>query len=123
MERPPLFVRTVDSIIEASGSIPATTAAMFIVIVWLCGLPFVQGGISNNTYQLLINTFTTIITFVMVFYVQAGSNRDMKALHAKLDALMEALEDVPDDLVGLEQRRQKEIKSVQAELRDKATGE
>ena len=67
-----------------------------LVAVWFVGGIFV--GLANNTYQLVINTGTTIITFLMVFIIQNTQNRDGSAVQAKLDAQSEVLRRVADKL-------------------------
>jgi low affinity Fe/Cu permease len=62
-----------------------------VVLAWLLGGFFVTNEFSNNTYQLLINTGTTIITFWMVFIIQNTQNRDGRAMQSKLDAQSEVI--------------------------------
>jgi low affinity Fe/Cu permease len=66
------------------------------VTVWFVGGIFV--GLANNTYQLVINTGTTIITFLMVFIIQNTQNRDGSAVQAKLDAQSEVLRRIAEKL-------------------------
>jgi low affinity Fe/Cu permease len=70
----------------------------------------------NTNYQLLINTTTTIVTFVMVFIIQSTQNRDGRALQTKLDAILTAIEGDHEDLMGLEDLPEKIIKQVQEEV-------
>src|SRR3954452_942481 len=73
------------------GSFPAILLSFFVVAIWFaCGW-LVNGRFGNDTYQLVINTGTTIITFWMVFIIQNTQNRDGRAMQAKLDAQSEAL--------------------------------
>ena len=67
-------------------------AAVAVLVVWACTGPLL--GFSN-TWQLVINTGTTIVTFLMVFIIQNTQNRDSAALHLKLDAVTRELEVVP----------------------------
>jgi low affinity Fe/Cu permease len=108
-----------------------------VVAVWTAGGFVVAGGFGNNTYQLVINTGTTIITFWMVFIIQNTQNRDGRAMQAKLDAQSEVLRaiatrlDVSDDqelltrLVGVEDAPERVIKEDQDVVRRvaRATGE
>jgi len=93
------------------------------------GGAFVTGHFGNNTYQLIINTGTTIITFLMVFVIQNTQNRDGRALQAKIDAQAEALyaiarhlgvdhhEALLVRLVGVEDAPEADIKHQQGEVR------
>src|SRR5688572_25580080 len=73
------------------GSFPAIVLSVSIITVWFVGGFFVKDGFGNNTYQLIINTATTIVTFLMVFIIQNTQNRDGRAIQTKLDAQNEAL--------------------------------
>ena len=68
------------------GSFPAIVLSFVPVAAWFVGVDFVADHFANNTYQLVINTGTTIITFWMVFIIQNTQNRDGRAIQAKLDA-------------------------------------
>lgn len=91
-----IFARTSSAIL---GSAWAFTAAVVIILVWaLTGPTF---GFSD-TWQLIINTGTTIVTFLMVFLIQNTQNRDAKAVHLKLDEIIRALKGARNELVDLE---------------------
>lgn len=75
---------------NAVGHWVAFAAALSLVVSWLVGGFFV--GFSDTTYQLLINTSTTIITFLMVFLIQSTQNRDNLATNVKLDELIRVTE-------------------------------
>ena len=92
------------------------------------GLLVVPGGFSNQTYQLGLNTVTSIVTYLMVFVIQSAQNRDNRAIHAKLDAHSRALRDIatrlgveqPDDLltlIGLEQAPERQIQHLHDQVR------
>jgi low affinity Fe/Cu permease len=87
------------------GSAFAFVAALAVVGVWALSGPLF--GFSN-AWQLVINTGTTIVTFLMVFLLQSTQNRDTTAIHQKLDELIEATRSAHDDVVGLE-RAPKEV--------------
>lgn len=128
------LTRTISDITGWLGSFPAILASILIVTAWFIGGIFV--GLGNNTYQLVINTGTTIVTFLMVFIIQNTQNRDGKAVQAKLDAQSEVLRrvaetlDIADDedlltrLVGVEEAPETVIESDQEEVRAaaRATG-
>jgi low affinity Fe/Cu permease len=121
--------RAVSKITGWLGSLPAILSALFLVLAWIIGAAFVSGHFDNNTYQLLINTGTTIITFLMVFIIQNTQNRDGRALQAKIDCQNEALYaiahhlGVADDekllvrLIGLEDAPEPEIREEQDKVR------
>jgi low affinity Fe/Cu permease len=83
------FNHATDTVIKALGSPYALLAAVLVIVVWAVTGPIF--GFSD-TWQLVINTGTTIVTFLMVFVIQNGQNRDSKAVHIKLDELITALE-------------------------------
>jgi low affinity Fe/Cu permease len=92
--------RLIDGITEKLGSPIAVLAAIAVVVLWLGGLP--HFGVQDQNYQLLINTGTTIVTFIMVFCVQHTQNKDATAMQLKLDELVRSLEGARDDVAGIE---------------------
>lgn len=92
---------------QITGSWQAFIAAASIVIAWLIGGFFI--GFGNELYQLFINTFTTIITFIMVFLIQSAQNRDTRALQIKLDEIICVLEKADDKLINIEDATDEEI--------------
>jgi low affinity Fe/Cu permease len=84
----------------AAGSWQAFVAACTLVLAWLIGGFFV--GFGSELYQLLINTITTIVTFLIVFLIQGSQNRDTSALHAKVDALICAIKEADDEMIRIE---------------------
>jgi low affinity Fe/Cu permease len=97
-DRSTALTRAVGNITGWLGSFPAILLSFVLVAAWFVGGLFVQGHFSNDTYQLLINTFTTIVTFWMVFIIQNTQNRDGRALQAKMDAQSEVLRRVAERL-------------------------
>ncbi len=90
-----------------SGKTIAFNSALAIIIFWmLSGSVF---GFSD-TWQLIINTATTIVTFLMVFLIQHTQNRESEAIHVKLDELIRAQEGARNDLLDLELMEEKELK-------------
>jgi low affinity Fe/Cu permease len=110
--------RIVSSVTGWLGSFPAIIGSVVVVVLWAAYLPFVKDGFLNTNYQLLINTTTTIVTFIMVFIIQSTQNRDGRALQTKLDAILVAIEGDHDHLMGLEDLPEKAIKKVQVEVRE-----
>ena len=81
------------------GSAWAFASAILIILIWgLTGPTFHY----SNTWQLIINTGTTIVTFLMVFLIQNTQNRDAKAVHLKLDEIIRAIKGARNELVDLE---------------------
>lgn len=91
---------------DATGSWQASLAAVTTILLWLVGGLIFGFG---NTYQLLVNTGTTCITFIMVFLIQGAQNRDTKALHLKLDELLCAVKEANSQLVDIERGTDDEI--------------
>ena len=114
-----VFARKTSNIL---GSAWAFVIAIGIIVVWAAtGHAF---GYSD-TWQLIINTGTTIVTFLMVFLIQNTQNRDAKAVHLKLDELIRALGGARNKLVDLEKLSDDELKSLETEfekLRKRAEG-
>ena len=102
------------------GSAWAFVVAVFIIAIWgLTGPTFHF----SDTWQLIINTGTTIVTFLMVFLIQNTQNRDAKAMHLKLDEIIRALKAARNELVDLEDLSDEELKKIEQqfkELRQKA---
>jgi low affinity Fe/Cu permease len=102
------------------GSAWAFTAAVLVILVWLLTGPTFH---FSDTWQLIINTATTIITFLMVFVIQNTQNRDAKAVHLKLDEMIRALKGARNQLVDLEDLSDDELKKLEEQfqrLRKKA---
>ena len=102
------------------GSAWAFAAAILIIIVWGATGPTFH---FSDTWQLIINTATTVITFLMVFLIQNTQNRDAKAMHLKLDEIIRALKKARNELVDLEDLSDEELRKLEAqfkELRQKA---
>jgi low affinity Fe/Cu permease len=89
--------------------------ALGIIILWAVSGPLF--GFSD-TWQLVINTGTTIVTFLMVFLIQNTQNRDAKALHLKLDELLRAVESARNDLIDIEQAPDEDMAAMQDEYRE-----
>ena len=98
---------------EKVGSVWAFIAALSVVIIWALTGPIF--GFSD-TWQLVINTSTTIVTFIMVFLIQSTQNRDAKAVHLKLDELIRALHGARNRFVDLEQLSEDELTEVAEEF-------
>jgi low affinity Fe/Cu permease len=102
------------------GSAWAFAGAVLVIAVWLLTGPTFH---FSDTWQLIINTATTIITFLMVFLIQNTQNRDAKATHLKLDEMIRALKGARNQLVDLEDLSDEELKNLEEQfqrLRKKA---
>ena len=97
----------------AVGSSWAFIFAVFIIIVWAVTGPMFH---YSDTWQLVINTGTTIITFLMVFLIQNTQNRDAKAIHLKLDELIKGVKGARTSMVNLEQLSDKDLERLQKEF-------
>ena len=91
---------------SAMGRPLAFATALAVVIVWACLGPVFR---YSDTWQLVINTGTTIITFLMVFLIQSAQNRDTEALRIKLDALILALSNVSNAFIDVEELDDEEL--------------
>ena len=104
-----LFTRFANAVARLTGK-PATFALCCLtVVVWGASGPIF--GFSD-TWQLVINTGTTIVTFLMVFLIQNTQNRDGAALQAKLDELIRALEGASNHFVGIEHLTEEELEEI-----------
>jgi low affinity Fe/Cu permease len=113
------FGRMATRVSDAMGSAWAFSVAVVVILVWLVTGPIF--GFSD-TWQLVINTGTTIVTFLMVFLIQNTQNRDAKATELKLDELIRAVADARNQFIGAESepedRLEREKREMEAE-RDK----
>ncbi len=107
------FRRFSNATAAAVGSSWAFICAAAVVVVWAALGPIF--GFSN-TWQLVINTGTTIVTFLMVFLIQNTQNRDSKALHLKLDELLRGVKGARTSMVDLEDLPDQEIARLQQEF-------
>jgi low affinity Fe/Cu permease len=97
---------------RAAGNPIVFALAAGVILLWLITGPLF--GFSD-TWQLIINTGTTIVTFLMVFLIQNTQNRDSEAMHIKLDELIRAVEGAHNALLNLEDLGEKELDSIRAD--------
>ena len=102
-----------------TGQPLAFILAVGVVLIWGVTGPLFH---YSDTWQLVINTGTTIVTFLMVFLIQNSQNRDAAAFQAKLDELLRALETARDDFIGIEHLSVEEIERLRR-LLEEETGE
>ena len=93
----------------ALGSPLATVLSIALVVVWLATGP-VFGY--SDTWQLVINTFTTIVTYVMVFVLQHSQNHDARAMQLKLDELVRAVEGARDEVAQVEEQSDEALEEI-----------
>ena len=101
------FGRAATRVSEAVGSAWAFLAALVVLAMWAITGPIF--GFSD-TWQLIINTGTTIVTFLMVFLIQNTQNRDSKATQLKLDELIRAVSDARNRIIGAEEEDEEQLK-------------
>jgi len=85
--------------------------ALLTIVVWMGSGPFFG---YSDTWQLVINTGTTIVTFLMVFLIQRAQNKDSRAVHLKLNELVAAVKGASNRLINVEGLTEEEIKSLHA---------
>jgi low affinity Fe/Cu permease len=103
---------------RAAGRPAAFALAVTIVVIWACFGPYYHW---SDTHQLVINTSTTIVTFLMVFLIQNTQNRDTEALQVKLDELIRVTEGAHLVLLDLEELDDKQLDKVRATYEKLAT--
>jgi low affinity Fe/Cu permease len=108
------FRRFSSKISTLAGSPWAFSLAILVILVWAVTGPIFH---FSDTWQLVINTGTTIVTFLMVFLIQNTQNRDAKAIHLKLDELIRAVKDARNSLVDLEDVSDEELDRLQEQFK------
>ena len=106
-----VFARKTSSVL---GSAWSFAAAILIIVVWAATGPIFH---FSDTWQLIINTGTTIVTFLMVFLIQNTQNRDAKAVHLKLDEIIRALGKARNEMVDLEELSDEELNNLEQQFR------
>lgn len=104
------FERLSSRVTKAAGSTPAFILAFAVVLAWAISGPFFD---YSETWQLVINTGTTIITFLMVFLIQKSQNKDSLAIQLKLNELVAAHQFASNRLVDVENMTEDELKVIQ----------
>ncbi|QJU60499.1 low affinity iron permease family protein [Sphingomonas sp. AP4-R1] len=108
-----IFTWIASKIAFATGQPLAFVIALGLIALWgLTGPVFHY----SDTWQLVVNTATTIVTFLMVFLIQNSQNRDAAAMQAKLDELIRALADARGQFIGIEHKTEREIEKIRADL-------
>ena len=108
-----IFTALATRIASAAGQPLSFVVAFGLILIW--GISGPLFGYSD-TWQLVINTGTTIVTFLMVFLIQNSQNRDAAAMQAKLDEVIRALDSAREQFIGIEHRSAVEVENIRAAL-------
>lgn len=103
------FAKIAQKLALWAGSPKTFLGAIVLLVLWALSGPFFQ---FNDTWQLIINTSTTIITFLMVFLIQNTQNRDTDILHLKIDELLRATKNAQNAMLGLESLDLKQLEAL-----------
>mgnify|MGYP000964189386 CR=1 FL=1 len=115
-----LFAQLANQVAHWVGKPIAFAIAFATVILWGASGPIF--GFSD-TWQLVINTGTTIVTFLMVFLIQNSQNRDGAAIQSKLDEVIRAIETARNDFIGIEHLTEEELDEIRAACEKQANEE
>lgn len=108
-----LFTLIAGRVAAFAGQPISFIIALSVIAIWsLTGSLFDY----SDTWQLVVNTATTIVTFLMVFLIQNSQNRDSAAMQAKLDELLRAVEQAREQFIGIEHKTDREIEKIRADL-------
>ena len=108
-----LFERIASRVAAAAGQPLAFVLALAIIIGWGVSGPLFGW---SDTWQLVINTGTTIVTFLMVFLIQNAQNRDAAAIQAKLDELIRAIEGARNQFIGIEHLTEEQLEQIRSDI-------
>jgi|SRR5688572_15430226 low affinity Fe/Cu permease len=111
------FTAAASRIALFAGQPVAFIIALALILLWIVTGPLFDW---SDTWQLVVNTATTIVTFLMVFLIQNSQNRDAAAIQAKLDELIRAVHDARNDFIGIEHMTDREIEAIRAALENDA---
>jgi low affinity Fe/Cu permease len=112
-----IFTRIATFTSMAAGQPFTFVLAVSVILVWAVTGPIFDW---SDTWQLIINTGTTIVTFLMVFLIQNSQNRDSAAMEAKLDELLRAVGKAREQFIGIEHLSDKQIELIRAALEKEA---
>ena len=111
------FKEVSDRVTEALGTPWALSASILLILVWAATGPLFK---FSDTWQLVINTATTIVTFWMVFVIQTSQNRQAKALQFKLDELIRSIPGARNRMIEAERQSTRELKREEEEFQKTA---
>ena len=112
------FARLAAKTSVATGSFWAFSAALFVILAWVALGPLFR---FSESWQLVINTATTIVTFLMVFVIQHAQNKEMRAVQLKLSELIAALDGASNRLIDVEDLSERELGHLYARYRHLAS--
>lgn len=118
-----IFHRASTKISNASGKASAFIISVLVIVIWAAVGPIFN---YSDTWQLVINTGTTVVTFLMVFLIQNTQNRDSKSIHLKLDELIRTQKNASNAFMDLDNRTDQELVELEehfAIMSSKVTGE
>lgn len=98
---------------NTAGSPYTFIIAILVIVLWVTSGPMFN---YSDTWQLVINTTTTIVTFLMVFLIQNTQNRDSKAIHLKLDELIKSVKGARDEIIDIEDLPDEVIEEIHKEF-------
>lgn len=107
------FTRVATSVANIAGRPLAFSAAVGLILLWVVTGPIFAW---SDTWQLVVNTATTIVTFLMVFLIQNSQNRDAAALQAKLDEVIRSLSHARNEFIGIEHLTDSQIEMIRLAL-------
>lgn len=108
-----LFRKFAHATSQVAGTSWAFVVAVSLIALWAITGPLFE---FSNTWQLIINTCTTILTFLMVFLIQNTQNRDAQAIHLKLDEIIRSIDAARDDLIDIEDMNDETLDSFEQEF-------
>ena len=108
-----IFERLAARVAAAAGRPRAFMLALVVIVAWAVSGPLFRW---SDTWQLVINTGTTIVTFLMVFLIQNAQNRDASAIQAKLDELIRAVGHARNEFIGIEHLTEAELVAIREAL-------
>jgi low affinity Fe/Cu permease len=112
---PPSLIELVSEFVsDATGKPWAFILATLVVIAWALSGPLFQ---YSNTWQLVINTGTTVVTFLMVFLLQRAQNKHAIVVQTKLDELIRALGPASNTLISIEERSEEEVRQLKEQIK------
>lgn len=113
------FTRIASRAAHIMGQPVTFVIAVGFIVVWAASGPLLQ---YSDTWQLIVNTATTVMTFLAVFLIQNSQNRDGAAMQAKLDEILRVLENARNEFVGIEHLTDDEIEKIREALEADVTG-
>ncbi|HET8611962.1 MAG TPA: low affinity iron permease family protein [Sphingomonas sp.] len=114
------FTHAASKVAAFAGRAGAFALAVLFIIIWGASGPLFH---FSDTWQLVVNTATTIVTFLMVFLIQNSQNRDSASMQAKLDEVIRVLKEARNNFIGLEHMSDDEIEKVRSKIEEECAEE